>query len=407
MRILAIETSCDETAFAVVSITQKDTQRTLLRAKLQKGTAQINRDDLPIVKVEESLVASQIKIHSQFGGVVPTLAKREHLKNLPILWKKIQKNPSVRDKKIDCIAVTVGPGLEPALWTGIEFAKKIYTEYFNSKIPLLGVNHLHGHLYSFLLSQKTEIPNSKFQITNKFKISNSKKEKDTNHLPLDPNHLFPMVSLIVSGGHTIIGVLRSLTEYKKLGETVDDAVGESFDKVARLLDLPYPGGPLIEQLAKKGDKDAIRFPHPMQNQKNYKFSYAGLKTAVLYYLRSQGIVSENFSPTAVAKKALISKQVQKDISASFQEAAFAPLVAKTHRAVEEYGAHSVCVGGGVATNKYLSKLLQKDLENFADVIVPPLVYCQDNAVMIAVAGYVQCTSGNNDYPLVANGTLNV
>ena len=358
MRILAIETSCDETSFAVVSIDETN------------GLS---------ITIEENLVASQVKLHASFGGVVPTLAKREHIKNLPILWEKIKKLKAVQEKNIDLLAVTVGPGLEPALWTGVQFAQEIHKNYFNEGIPLVGVNHLEGHLYSFLL------------------IENKK---------LKTENMFPTVSLIVSGGHTIVGVLKSFTEYKKLGETLDDAVGESFDKVARLLDLPYPGGALIEQLAKEGDPHAIKLPHPMIYQKNYNFSYAGLKTAVLYYLRSQGIVSENFSPRAVAKKAKIPEQLQRDLSASFQDAAFAPVVAKVSRAVSEYNAHAVCIGGGVAANKKLPELLAEKLGK-VPVIVPPFAYCQDNAAMIALAGYMRYISGKKSYPLKADGTMSV
>ncbi|MFA7201384.1 MAG: tRNA (adenosine(37)-N6)-threonylcarbamoyltransferase complex transferase subunit TsaD [Candidatus Paceibacterota bacterium] len=360
MRILAIETSCDETSFAVVSIKEQ--------AKF------------PLVTVEKNIVASQIALHAPFGGVVPMLAKREHIKNLPILWKEIQRVSEVRDKKIDLLVVTVGPGLEPALWTGIQFAQEIHKNYFNETIPLVGVNHLEGHLYSFLLTENKKL-----------------KTED----------IFPMISLVVSGGHTILGVLESFTKYIKLGETLDDAVGESFDKVARLLDLPYPGGPLIEQLAKEGDAHAIVLPHPMIHQKNYNFSYAGLKTAVLYYLKSQGIVSQNFSPRAVAKKAKISSQLQRDLSASFQEAAFAPLVAKVSRAVQEYGARSVCIGGGVAANKKLPELLENKLEANVSVVVPPFAYCQDNAAMIAVAGYMRYNSKRKPYLLKADGTMNI
>ena len=377
MRILAIETSCDETSFAVISITQTDADKT-----------QKNADNLPMVTVEKNIVASQVKLHAPFGGVVPTLAKREHIKNLPLLWKEMQKLPSVKEKKIDLLAVTAGPGLEPALWTGIEFAKRIHADLCGPKrgqtqkkeIPLVGANHLEGHLYSFLLSQKTEFPISNFQ--------------------------FPIVSLIVSGGHTILGVLRSLTEYEKLGETVDDAAGESFDKVARLLDLPYPGGALIEQLAQEGNAQAIKFPRPMISQKNYNFSYSGLKTAVLYYLRSRGIAIDNYSPSSAAKKKKIPMPLQKDISASFQEAAFAPLVAKTARAVQEYKACTVCIGGGVAANRKLPELLRAALPQ-TKIIVPPLEYCQDNAAMIALAAGIRYESKKESYPLNANGTMNV
>jgi N6-L-threonylcarbamoyladenine synthase len=398
MRILAIETSCDETSFAVITATQMHADKT-----------QINADGelLPHIIVEKNLVASQVKLHAPFGGVVPMLAKREHLKNLPILWKQMQKIKEVKNKEIDLLGVTVGPGLEPALWTGVQFAQEICKEYFQSKVPLVGVNHLEGHLYSFLLAEKTKFLISNFQFPIKSKVQNLKKGININNSSPVTSHLFPMVSLVVSGGHTILGVLKSLTEYKKLGETLDDAVGESFDKVARLLDLPYPGGPLIEQLAKEGNTNAIKLPHPMQYQKNYNFSYAGLKTAVLYYLRTQGVISQNFSPKAVAKKAKISAQLQKDLSASFQEAAFASLVAKTKRAVEEYGARTVCIGGGVAANKRLPELLRDALGDMVQVIVPPLEYCQDNAAMIALAGYIRHKTEKDIYPLSADGTMSI
>ena len=405
MRILAIETSCDETSFSLVQVTQMHADATRIKADKE------GKYILPIVTVEKNLVASQIKLHAPFGGVVPTLAKREHIKNLPILWRQMQKIKEVKNKEIDLLAVTVGPGLEPALWTGIQFAQEIHETYFKKSIPLVGANHLEGHLYSFLLAEKTEFPifpssrtkfttgGSNFQFSIKSETQNLKKEKTTNHL-------FPMISLIVSGGHTILGVLHSLTKYEKLGETVDDAVGESFDKVARLLGLPYPGGALIEQLAQEGNKEAIQFPRPMIHQKNYNFSYAGLKTAVLYYLRSQGVNVDNYSPSAVFKKKKIPIQLQKDISASFQEAAFAPLVAKVARAAQEYQAQTVCVGGGVAANKKLSELLQVALPQ-ATVIVPPLMYCQDNAAMIALAAGIRHQSSQNMYPLQADGTMNL
>ncbi|PIR44403.1 tRNA (adenosine(37)-N6)-threonylcarbamoyltransferase complex transferase subunit TsaD, partial [Candidatus Wolfebacteria bacterium CG10_big_fil_rev_8_21_14_0_10_31_9] len=219
MTILAIETSCDETAIALVEASGG------LRA--------------PKFKIIKNLVASQIKIHQPFGGVVPNLAKREHIRSLPILLKKL----AASGYKInpDIIGVTVGPGLEPALWTGINFAQELYREVKSKKLKvkslLLGVSHLDGHLFSFLLSQKTKRQN-----------------------------LFPAIALIVSGGHTILIKMDSLAKIKILGETVDDAVGEAFDKVARLLDLLYPGGPEIEKLAKKGNPNAIPFPRPMLGQ---------------------------------------------------------------------------------------------------------------------------------------------
>ena len=272
MRILAIETSCDETALAIVEA---------------KGGLKN-----PRFKILKNLVASQIKIHRPFGGVVPNLAKREHLKNLPILYKKLVASGNTLNP--DLIAVTVGPGLEPALWTGINFAREIYSDLRqttnNKQLKLIGVSHLEGHLYSNILEN------------------------------IRMKNIFPSIPLIVSGGHTILLLMKDLTHYKKLGETRDDAVGEAFDKVARLLNLSYPGGPEIEKLAKKGNHEEINFPRPMINQKNYDFSFSGLKTAVLYYLKN----SENLS----VKK--------EDVAASFQRAAFDVLISKTLRAVKNF-----------------------------------------------------------------------
>jgi N6-L-threonylcarbamoyladenine synthase len=215
MKILAIETSCDETAFAILEAS---------------GTIKS-----PIYKVIKNIVSSQIAIHREWGGVVPNLAKREHMKNLPLIFEKLK--PYTKD--IDVIAVTVGPGLEPALWTGIEFAKELHRTYFK-KAKLIGVNHMEGHLFSNLL------------------FSGKKKEIQ-----------FPAIGLIVSGGHTILIEMKSLVSWKKLGETLDDAVGEAFDKVARVLGLPYPGGPEIQAAAERGNEDAVQFPRPMLNQKDY------------------------------------------------------------------------------------------------------------------------------------------
>lgn len=364
--MLAIETSCDETSFALVRVTE---------------------GDIPSFFVEKNVVSSQVALHAEFGGVVPSLAKREHLKNLPLIWEEFKKIPAVRDHKIDLIAVTVGPGLEPALWTGIAFAKEIHETFFGKEIPLVGVSHLHGHLYSFLLAR----------------LKAGVRVAD----------LFPMVSLIVSGGHTILGVLRDIDAYKKLGETVDDAVGESFDKVARLLNLPYPGGPRIEQLAHEGDERAIPFPSPMMHQKNYNFSYSGLKTSVLYYLKSLGSLATDFTLTFEQKKkldAIESDGVRENICASFQRAAFEPLVKKSLRAADEYGARSICIGGGVAANKNLpyriTRALKKEGKTLP-VVVPPLGYCQDNAAMIAVAAYMRHRTKKKKLPLEADGTLSV
>ena len=357
MRILAIETSCDETALALLEATGG------LRA--------------PRFNVLENIISSQIEVHRPWGGVVPSLAKREHLKNLPIILEKLtNREPRKRNKfslnynlkylTPDIIAVTVGPGLEPALWTGINFAKALYKKIKeeNKKLKLIGVNHLEGHLYSFLLSpqKKIEIPDA---------------------------HIFPAIALIVSGGHTILLKVDSLTKWKKLGETRDDAVGEAFDKVAKMLDLPYPGGPEIQKLAKKGNPHAIEFPRPMMHDKSYDFSYSGLKTSVLYYLRDH-------------------KEVKKeDIAASFQEASLDVLVQKTKRAVQEFAAKSILLSGGVAANKALrEKLRVLSLKSNVSFFAPPMDFNTDNAVMIGVAGYMNILRKKN-HRITAQGDMRI
>ena len=373
MRILSIETSCDETAVAFV--------------EADGGLKN------PRFKILKNLVASQIKIHRPYGGIVPNLAKREHTKNLPILFRQIFGNskseilnskqiPNSKSKilnAIDLIAVTVGPGLEPCLWTGINFAKELYSKLktHNSKLKLVGVSHLEGHLYSFLLSQKTANPKS--QILNPKQKFLEFRIKPSGDLPLATTNLeFPAISLLVSGGHTILLLMKDLVHYKKLGETRDDAVGECFDKVGRLLGLAYPGGPEIEKLAKFGNSNAINFPRPMINQKNYDFSFSGLKTAVLYYLRDQKLKTHN-------------SKFRANVAASFQAAAFDVLIYKTLRAAKEFKTRSILVSGGVASNNSLRNYLKlriKNLELRINLLIPPKKFCLDNAVMIAVSGYV-------------------
>ena len=249
--------------------------------------------------------------------------------------------------QIDLIAVTVGPGLEPALWTGIEFAKKLAKDH---KKPLIGANHLEGHLYSFLLP--------------------AEKNRFMNHDSRSINH-FPLVALIVSGGHTVLLSLSSFSKWRRLGETRDDAAGEAFDKVARLLDLPYPGGPEIEKLARSGNPEAIAFPRPMLHEKNYDFSFSGLKTAVLYFSKE--------NPDA--KKA--------DIAASFQQAAVDVLTAKTARAARTFGARGIILCGGVAANQKLRNDLRQAAEKMGlSFFAPRKAYNFDNAAMIGAAGYM-------------------
>jgi N6-L-threonylcarbamoyladenine synthase len=218
MRILAIETSCDETALALLEAS----------GGLSK----------PKYKVVHNAVASQIEIHRPFGGVVPNLAKREHLKNLPVLFEELKKE--LGKKKIDAVAVTVGPGLEPALWTGVGFAKEMHKRHF-PKASLIGVNHMEGHLFSFLLAKEMR--------KNEYGIERVKE-------------LFPAIGVVVSGGHTMLIRMDSLVKWKKLGETRDDAVGEAFDKVARILSLPYPGGPEVEK--EREAETRRQFPSPVR-----------------------------------------------------------------------------------------------------------------------------------------------
>jgi N6-L-threonylcarbamoyladenine synthase len=346
MIILGIETSCDETGMALLEATGG------IRA--------------PKFKIIKNVVSSQIPIHRSFGGVVPNLAKREHLKNLPHVYGRVfgnEKNKVRLWEKIDLVTVTVGPGLEPALWTGIEFAKRLSKQY--NKL-LIGANHLEGHLYSFLLPSRV------------------------SRLMVHGSIFFPAIALIVSGGHTILLRMDSFSKWKRLGETRDDAAGEAFDKVARLLELPYPGGPEIETLAKKGNPDMIAFPRPMIHNKNYDFSFSGLKTAVRYYY-----LFDN------------SKTAKADIAASFQQAAIEVLVAKTIRAAESFGARSAILCGGVAANRALRRAMNRGAKaRDINFFVPAFAYNLDNAAMIAAAGYMAYLR-KKKYPLRANGNLGI
>jgi len=329
MKILAIETSCDETAIAVLEI-----------KKTRAG------EEFSILSDQ---VASQIKIHAPFGGVVPNLAKLEHIKNLPILLKRALKEARLplgsRASKLDAVAVTYGPGLEPALWTGIEFAKKLARLW---RVALIPVNHLEGHIYSALMQKS------------KFKIQNG--------------GIYPMLTLIVSGGHTELVLTKKRLQYKILGETLDDAAGEAFDKVARMLKLQYPGGPEISKLAKFGNSRAINFPRPMIHSKDLNFSFSGLKTSVLYYLREH----KKFS--------------KRNIASSFEEAVVDVLVRKTVKAAEQYKPHTIALGGGVAANDQLREEL---VRKFPNILLPDKRFTGDNAAMIATAAYYRFTKSKN------------
>jgi len=321
MRILSVETSCDETAIAVVDCA---------------GGAQA-----PSFTIRAHVVATQIATHRPFGGVVPSLAKREHLINLPLAYTEIMAQLAAAgcEAPFDRVAVTVGPGLEPALWTGINYAHDIAKKI---GVPCVGANHLEGHIYSNWLdaSSATKI-------------------------------VFPAVVLLVSGGHTTLIAMDAMGVRRMLGETHDDAAGEAFDKVAKMLGLPYPGGPEVERMAHSGNADAIAFPRPMIHSGDFNFSFSGLKTAVLYYIKEH--------PQASIA----------DVCASFQKAAIDVLVAKTMRAAEECGAQSVLLCGGVASNTALSSELKKRVEEVGMIFsAPQSQYNGDNAVMIAAASYL-------------------
>ncbi len=317
MKILAIETSCDETAAAF----------------LEENKGQFT--------LHSNVVASQIDIHTKTGGIVPEVAAREHVtKIIPVIKKAISNL-----EEVDVFAITSGPGLITSLIVGVETAK---TLAFAFKKPLIAVNHMEGHLYSNWLPKKKGIKSFK-----------------------KPDIKFPALILIISGGHTEIILMEDEYHYKKIGQTLDDAAGEAFDKVAKILGLGYPGGPIIEKMAKQGNPHKYDLPRPMLNKKNYDFSFSGLKTAVLYLVKDQKNISDKF---------------RRDLAASFQQAAFDVLIGKTLRAAGQYKAKTIMVSGGVAANRTLAIKLKKSVTDI-NLYVPPLKYCTDNAAMIAMAGW--------------------
>ncbi|EKF48560.1 UGMP family protein [Thermosipho africanus H17ap60334] len=309
MIVLGIETSCDETSVAILS----------------DG------------KILSNVVSSQIDIHKKFGGVVPEIAARHHLSNLPIVFKNAIDMANISIDQIDLISVTYGPGLIGALLVGISFAKGLSLRLGK---PLIGVNHIVGHVFANYITY--------------------------------PHLKPPYIVLMVSGGHTEILLVKQDDEIEVLGKTVDDAAGEAFDKVARILGLGYPGGPEIDKLSKNGDENKFNFPRPMMDSKNYNFSFSGLKTAVLYTV-------QKFDKYNIPKE---------DIAASFQKAVVEILLKKTFKAAKDSNVNTIVLAGGVAANSYLRKKAQKlsEKQNIK-VLIPPLEFCTDNAAMIAMAGY--------------------
>lgn len=325
--ILGIDTSCDDTCMAILEVKNSK------------------------FKILSNIVSSQVKLHAKYGGVYPSLAKREHQKNLPVVFKKALRLASLAQGKPDLIGVTVGPGLEPCLWQGINFAKDL-AEKLNK--PLIPVNHIEAHiLANFIDGSSTAIK-------------------------------FPAICLVVSGGHTQLILMEGVGKYRLIGETRDDAAGECFDKAARILGLSYPGGPAIAKLAsfgnlvsKKETKFQISLPRPMIHQKNYDFSFSGLKTAVLYKVRS-----EKYNKAAMCNE--------------IQQAIIDVLIYKTIKAAKNHKAKSIIIGGGVAANNELRKQfkekIKKEMPN-TKYYIPDTQFCTDNAVMIGITAFFHRSHG--------------
>jgi N6-L-threonylcarbamoyladenine synthase len=333
MKLLAIETSCDETGIAIIEFKDKNSSL---------------RKDFSVIS---NLLISQIDIHKEFGGVYPMLAKREHIKNLPILLEKALSKLKKGIKEIDYIAVTFGPGLSPALWTGIEIAKQLSIE---NNIPIIPVNHMEGHIYASLVS---EIAKNKYKVLD-FQL--------------------PACALLISGGHTEIIKISKDQNYQKVGETLDDAIGEAFDKVARMLGLPYPGGPEISKLAtlarNKGliVKENLRLPRPMIHSKDLNFSFSGLKTAALYSLKKAGDLTD---------------EEKYAFAMEFENAVGDVVIKKISEAMYFYNANSLIVGGGVAANNYLrTKIEELCKNNGYELFLPGRTLSTDNALMIGIIG---------------------
>jgi N6-L-threonylcarbamoyladenine synthase len=386
MHILGIETSCDDTGV------------TLIETNGAFG-ADFN------FKILGNALSSQTALHAQYGGVFPAMAKREHAKNLvptlstvlqragmgtsgtsiygSTLNELLQREPELlaelvpfleqhEKPDIDAIAVTVGPGLEPCLWVGINFARVLGVAW---NIPIVGVNHMEGHI---IMSMIDFVNQSSGQLS-----------------PFE----FPALALLISGGHTELVLMRKFGKYEIIGHTRDDAVGEAFDKVARMLGLPYPGGPHISRLAEEArssitthDVVNVSLPRPMINDDNFDFSFSGLKTAVLRLVENK----------------TVSDDTKKQIAREFEDAVTDVLTSKTLRAVEEYGANAVILGGGVSANRHIRNELASKLEAVSSkLLVCPPEFSTDNAVMIALAGYFHALKKEFSDPetLAANGSL--
>ena len=330
MKVLGIETSCDETGIAIYD----------------GNSNQI---------ISEKLFSQAAK-HADYGGVVPELASRDHVKKLIPLLSETIKESGINAYSLDGIAYTAGPGLRGPLLTGAALAQALGLGW---GIPCIGVHHMEAHLLINLLE--------------------------------NPAPSFPFLTLLISGGHCLIIRADNFSEYKVLGQSRDDAVGEAFDKVAKLLDLGYPGGPKIEELATRGDPNAFDFPRPMTKDSHLDFSFSGLKTAVLYSFRSEKNPSDTFKA---------------DLAASFQEAVADTLFLKSQLAITQNGLDQLVIGGGVASNKYIRKRLIEGLKGNR-IFFPPINRCTDNGAMVAVTGHYRLSKKNISSDIVIRPKWNL